>query len=169
MNRIGINDPKWSGRYVDRWGLFLVLMLVALLSACSGSPVRIFNEQGLSEQELATVSTSEEEGLFGTSMTFKSVDGDSVSGYFDKGVDVVKVTPGKHTFEVKFHDQSFSLFDSDQHIILSFAFDAVSGHEYVIHFDIDKTVAQRLTFGGSHAGWIEDITSGEKLPMERPD
>lgn len=169
MNGIDNNYPKWSGCYVNKGRLFLVLMLVVLFSACSGPPVRVFNEQGFSEQELATVRTSEEEGLFGTSMSFKSVDGNSVKGYFEKAVDVVKVTPGKHTFEVEFHDQSFSLFDSDQHIIISFAFDAVSSHEYVIHFDIEKNVAQRLSFGGSHAGWIKDMTSGERLPMQRPD
>lgn len=163
------NNSKWSGPLSNRIALLLVLLLVALFSACSGKPVRVFNDQGLSEQELATVTTYEEEGLFGTSMYFKAVDDNSLGGYFDKGVHVVKVTPGKHTYEVEFHDQSFSLFDSDQHLKITFAFDAVSGHDYVIHFDVDKTVAQRMTFGSSQAGWIEDITSGEKIPMSRPD
>ena len=145
-----------------------VLVLVALLSACSGQSVRTFNEKGLDEPELATVSTYEEEGLFGTSMAFKSVDGESVRGFFDKKVDSVKVTPGKHIYEIKFQDQSFSLFEGDQRLIVTFEFDAISGHEYVVHFVVDRTVAQRLTFGGDYTGWIEDKTTGEKLPMNRP-
>ena len=169
MNGISMTNLKWADPFTNMRILPCVLLLVTLFSGCSGQPVRIFNEQGLSEQELATVTTYEEGGLFGTSMSFKTVDGQSVRGYFDKEVDTVKVTPGKHTYEIKFHDQSLSLFDSDQHLIITFAFEADSGHEYIIHFDIDKNVTQRLTFGGSHAGWIENITSGEKLPMSRRD
>jgi hypothetical protein len=66
--------------------MFLVLLLAALFFGCSGQSVRVFNEQGLDEQELATVTTHEEGGLFGTSMYFKSVDDNSVSGHFEKGV-----------------------------------------------------------------------------------
>ncbi len=144
----------------------LLLMLVALFSGCSGQSVRIFNDKGLNEQELATVSTHEKEGLFGTSMYFKSVDGESVRGYFDKSVHTVKVTPGKHTYEIKFHDQSFSLLTSDQHLIITFEFDAISGHEYIVHFEVNKTVAERFSFGGNLAGWIVDKTTGEKLPLK---
>jgi hypothetical protein len=148
--------------------LLSLLMLVALISGC-GQSVRTFNDKGLNEQNLATVSMHEEEGLFGTSMSFESVDGENLHGFFDKKVDAVKVTPGKHTYEVKFHDRSFSLFDSDQHLLITFEFDAISGHEYIVHFVVDKTVAQRFTFGGDRAGWIEDKTTGEKLPMNRPN
>ena len=144
-------------------------MLVALFSGCSSQSVRIFNDKGLNDQELATVSTCEKEGLYGTTMSFKSVDGKSVRGYFDKKVDTVKVTPGKHTYEVEFHDRSFSLFDSDQHLMITFEFDAIGGHEYIVHCVIHKTVAQRFTFGSDLAFWIEDKTTGEKLPINRPN
>ena len=169
MYGISFNNTTWSGHLIESTTLPFVLIMVALFFGCSGQAVRVFNDQGLNEQELATVYTSKEEGLFGTSMYFKSVDGRSVKDFFDKKVEVVKVTPGKHTYEIEFHDQSFSLFDRGQHLRVTFSFDAISGHEYIIHFDTEKTLTQRLTFGGSHAGWIEDKTSGEKLPMNRPD
>jgi hypothetical protein len=76
---------------------------------------------------------------------------------------------GRHIREVVTHDQRFGLFDSDQHVIAGIAFEAISGHEYVIHFDTDKAIAQKLAFDRSHAGRLEDITSGEKLAMDRPD
>ncbi len=148
--------------------LALLFLLTALISGCSGQSVKTFNEQGFNEKDLATVSTREEGGLFGTFMAFKSVDGQEVRGYFDKKVETVKVTPGKHTYQIKFHDQSFSLFESDQKLQITFEFDAVAGHEYVIHVDMDKTVAQRFTFGGDLSGWIEDTTTGEKLKMNQP-
>ncbi len=147
----------------------LLLMLVAIFSGCSGQSVRTFNDEGLKEQELATVYTSEKEGLFGTFMAFVSVDGVSVRGHFDKSVDAVKVTPGKHTYVVKFHDNSFSLLSSDQHLLVTFEFDAISGHEYIIHFVVDKTLAQRFTYGGKFSGWIEDKTTGEKLALKKPE
>jgi len=170
MNAINLTSSTWVNPVTNTGILIFVLLLVALFAGCSGHSVRVFNEEGLNEQELATVTMREEGGLFGTSMSFNTVDGQSVKGgFFDKKVDAVKVTPGKHTYEIKFHDQSFSLFDSDQHLIITFAFEAIGGHEYIVHFDIDKTVAERLTFGGRHAGWIEDMSSGENLPMSRPD
>jgi hypothetical protein len=101
-------------------------------------------------------------------MYFKSVDGKSVRGYFDKSVDSVKVTPGKHTFEVEFHDKSFSLFSDDQHLKIAFEFDVVSGHHYTLHFDMDKSIAQRFTFGGHLVGWMQDNTTGEKHLLSRP-
>lgn len=146
--------------------LLLSLLLVALISGCAGKSVRTFNDQELDERALATVTTHEEEGLFGTFMAFKSVDGESVRGPFDKKVEAVKVTPGRHTYEVKFHDDS-SLLGSDQYLI-TFEFDAVGGHEYLVHIVVSKTVSQRFTFGGDLSGWIEDTTTGEKLPLIRP-
>jgi hypothetical protein len=83
------------------------LVLVMLISGC-GESIRIFNDQRLDEQALATVTTQEEEeGLFSTYMAFKSVDGESVRGPFDTKVETVKVTPGRHTYKIKFHDNSF--------------------------------------------------------------
>ena len=141
----------------------LSLILVALITGCSGKSVRTFNDQGLDDQELATVSTYDENGLFGSSILLKSVDGESVRGAFDKAVETVKVTPGRHTYEVKFNDYG-SLLGSVQ-ILITFEFDAVAGHEYFVHIVVGKTVAQRVTFGGDLAGWIEDRTTGEKLSM----
>lgn len=145
--------------------LLLSLMLVVLISGCAGKSVRVFNEQGLDERALATVKTHEKEGLFGTFMAFKSVDGESVRGPFDKKVEAVKVTPGRHTYEVNFHDDS-SLLGSD-HYLITFEFDAVGGHEYLVHIVVGKTVAQRFFFGGDLSGWIEDTTTGEKFPLFR--
>ena len=142
------------------------LVLVMLISGC-GESIRIFNDQGLDEQALASVSKHDEKGLFASSMFFKSVDGESVRGAFDKAVETVKVTPGRHTYEVKFNDHG-SLLGSVQYLI-TFAFDAVAGHEYFVHIVLRRTVAQRFTFGGDFAGWIENRTTGEKVPMIRPN
>ena len=142
------------------------LVLVMLISGC-GESVRIFNDQGLDEQKLATVTTQEKEGLFGTFMAFKSVDGESIRGPFDTKVEAVKVTPGRHTYEIKFHDDS-SLLGSAQYLI-TFEFDAVAGHEYLVRIVVSKTGAQRFFLGGDLAGWIEDTTTGEKLPIIQPN
>ena len=144
----------------------LSLILVALVSGCSGKSVRTFDNQGLGEQALATVSTSDEKGLFGSSMTFKSVDGQSVRGPFDKAVETVKVTPGRHTYEVKFFDQG-SIWGSELYLV-SFEFDAAAGHEYIVHIELSRTTAQRFTFGGDFTGWVEDRNTGEKLPLNLP-
>lgn len=148
--------------------LFLSLMLVALISGCAGKSVRTFNDQGLDEQALATVSMHEDERSFGTFMSFKSVDGVLImGGPFDKKVEAVKITPGRHTIEVKFHDDSF-LLGSHQYLV-KFEFDAVAGHEYLVHIVVSKTVAQRFFLGGDLSGWIEDTTTGEKTPFIQPN
>ncbi len=143
----------------------LLLTLVALISGCASPSVRTSNAKGLNEQELATVSTHEEEGLFGASLLFKSVDGEIVTGVFDRGVNTVKVTPGKHVYEVIFRDLSFALFESSQSRKITFHFDAIAGHEYIVHFVVDKSVAQKIFGGGGLEGWVEDKTTGEKLPL----
>lgn len=148
--------------------VFFVMPFIVLLFGCSGQSVKTFDDVGLGEQELASVSAYEEGGLFGTSVSFKTVDGKKVSGFFDKKVETVKVTPGKHVYEMKFHDRSFSLFDSDQHLLVAFEFEAIGGHEYIVHFEMEKSVGERLSIGGDFAGWIEDKTTGKRIPMNRP-
>jgi len=144
------------------------LVLVMLISGC-GESVRIFNDQGLDEQTLATVTTQEEEGEFGTFMAFKSVDGESIGGPFDTKVETVKVTPGRHKYEIKFHDNS-SVLGSVQYLI-TFEFNAVAGHEYLVHMVVSKPnrVAKRFFLGGDLSAWIEDTTTGEKIPIIQPN
>lgn len=142
------------------------LMLVVLLSGCAGKSVPVFNDQGIDEEALATVSTHDIKGLFGTSMVIRSVDGVKVGSIFGLPVESVKVTPGRHTYEVKFRDLGYFL--GSLEYLIKFEFDADAGNEYFIHIVASKTMAQRFTFKGKLSGWIENKATGEKLPMIRP-
>jgi len=145
----------------------LIIVFSTALYGCSGNRIKSFNDGTYSDSDLITITTNQDDTFFGNSIKFLRLDGNPTYHLFtEMPPTTIKVTPGKHRVQISYMNRSFSLNNGNQYLKLSFNIDAIKNHKYKVFYMAEHTDEQKLESGKKYGSWIEDLTTGNRLPLQ---